>query len=54
MSKGLYRYRVTMLKYPSGHGFRNHYSSSKKNAEAIAKRIGGKYRIRKLKKPKYF
>ena len=42
-----------MLKYKPGHGFRTHYSGTKKNAKAIADRIGGKYRIEKLKKPKY-
>jgi hypothetical protein len=53
MGKNIYRYRVDMLKYPPGHGFRNHYSSTKKNAKKIAQKIGGKYRIVKLDKPKY-
>ena len=49
MSKITARYSITMCKYPKGHGFRHHYSGSKKNAVALAKRIGGKYRIRKIK-----
>lgn len=53
MGKSVYRYRITMLKYPPGHGFRTHYSGTRKNAEKLAKQIGGKYRIRKLDKPKY-
>ena len=52
MSKMIVRYSITMLKYPKGHGYRHHLSGSKKNAKALAQRIGGKYRIRKIK-PKY-
>lgn len=43
-----------MLKFPKGHGFRLHFSSSKSGAQALAKKIGGAYRIVKLKKPKRF
>lgn len=49
MGKITARYSVTMLKYPKGHGFRHHYSGTRKNAEALAKHIGGNYRIRKIK-----
>lgn len=44
------RYRLTALKYPKGHGFRVHHATSKKGAEALAKKIGGKTRIAKIQK----
>jgi hypothetical protein len=45
-----FKYSITMLKYPKGHGFRVHHSTTKKGAEELADHIGGSYRIRKLKK----
>ncbi len=43
-----------MLKYPKGHGFRVHFSSNKSGAKALASKIGGAFRIVKLKKPRWF
>jgi len=50
MSKATYRYKVTLLDEKPG--WRTHYSTSKKNAQKMAKHLtrnGGKYRILKIK-----
>lgn len=53
MTKVTYRYRVTLNKYPKGHGFRHHYARSLKEAHALGKLLsrGKNYTVRKLKKP---
>ena len=54
MSKEKFRYLVTLLKFPKGHGFREHLTTTKKGAFMLGKKLGGmgRFRIRKLRKPK--
>ena len=54
MGKAKIRYSVTLKKYPKGHGFRVHTTTSKRRAVRLGKQLGGKkgYRINKWKKPR--